>query len=41
MTQDEIAEHARLVYQRALQRSRLQQQHDLMKHFHEPINVNV
>jgi hypothetical protein len=39
MTQDEIAEHARLVYQRALQRNQLQQHNDLMKHFYETLNV--
>ncbi|CAF3784209.1 unnamed protein product [Rotaria socialis] len=35
MTHDEIAEHAQLVYQRALQRNQLQQHNDLMKHFYE------
>ncbi|CAF2095234.1 unnamed protein product [Rotaria magnacalcarata] len=35
MTQDEIAEHAQLVYQRALQRNQLQQHNDLMKHFYD------
>jgi hypothetical protein len=39
MTQDEIAEHARLVYQRALQRNQLQQHNDLMKHFYQTINT--
>jgi hypothetical protein len=39
MTQDEIAEHARLVYQRALQRNQLQQHNDLMKHFYETLNI--
>ncbi len=39
MTQDEIAEHARLIYQRALQRNQLQQHNDLMKHFYETLNI--
>jgi hypothetical protein len=39
MTQDEIAEHARLVYQRALQRNQLQQQSDLIKHFYDTLNI--
>jgi hypothetical protein len=39
MTQDEIAEHARLVYQRALQRNQLQQHNDLMKHFYQTLNI--
>lgn len=39
MTQDEIAEHARLVYQRALQRNQLQQHNDLMKHFYDTLNI--
>lgn len=39
MTQDEIAEHARLVYQRALQRNQVQQHNDLMKHFYETLNI--
>lgn len=39
MTQDEIAEHARLVYQKALQRNQLQQHNDLMKHFYETLNI--
>lgn len=39
MTQEEIAEHARLVYQRALQRNQIQQHHDLMKHFYETLNL--
>jgi hypothetical protein len=39
MTQDEIAEHARLVYQRALQRNQLQQHNDLIKHFYETLNI--
>ena len=39
MTQEEIAEHARLVYQRALQRNQLQQHNDLMKHFYETLNM--
>jgi hypothetical protein len=39
MTQDEIAQHARLVYQRALQRNQLQQHNDLMKHFYQTINT--
>jgi hypothetical protein len=39
MTHDEIAEHARLVYQRALQRNQLQQHNDLMKHFYETLNI--
>ncbi|CAF1400371.1 unnamed protein product [Adineta steineri] len=38
MTQDEIAEHARLVYQRALQRNQIQQYNDFMKHFHESLH---
>ena len=39
MTQDEIGEHARLVYQRALQRNQLQQHNDLMKHFYQTLNI--
>ena len=38
MTKDEIAEHARSIYQRALQRNQLQQQSELMKHFYESLN---
>jgi hypothetical protein len=39
MTQDEIAEHARSIYQRALQRNQLQQHNDLMKHFYDILNI--
>lgn len=38
MSQEEIAEHARLIYQRALQRNQLQQQSELMKHFYESLH---
>ena len=40
MTQNEIAEHARLVYQRALRRNRLQQHSSHIKHFPETLNIN-
>lgn len=39
MTQDEIAEHARLVYQRALQRNKIQQHTGFMKQFYETVNT--
>lgn len=39
MSQEEIAEHARLVYQRALQRNQVQQQQDFIKHFYETVNL--
>lgn len=39
MTKDEVAEHARLIYQRALQRNQLQQQSELMKHLYEALNA--
>ena len=35
MIQDEVAEHARSVYPRPLQRNQMQYQNDLMKHFNE------
>jgi hypothetical protein len=38
MNPNEIAEHARVVYQRAIQRNQLQHQNDLMKHFHESLS---
>lgn len=38
MTQDELVEHARSIYQRALQRNQLQQQNDLMKHFYDSLH---
>jgi len=38
MTQDEIVEHTRTVYRRALQRNQMQQHHDLIKHFYETMN---
>ncbi|CAF0772383.1 unnamed protein product [Didymodactylos carnosus] len=38
MTQEQIAEHARLVYERALQRNQLRQQSDLMKHVYDTLN---
>ncbi|CAF0909908.1 unnamed protein product [Adineta ricciae] len=41
MSQDDIAEHTRLVYQRAVQRNQLQQNNDLMKHFYETLNTKV
>ena len=41
MSQDDIAEHARLVYQRAVQRNQLQQSNDLMKHFYETLNTKT
>lgn len=39
MSQEELAEHARSIYQRALQRNQLQQQNDLMKHFYESLHA--
>ena len=38
MSQEELAEHARSIYQRALQRNQLQQQNDLMKHFYDSLH---
>lgn len=40
MTQNEIAEHARLIYQRALQRNQLQQHNELMKHFYDMKSIS-
>ena len=39
MTQEELVEHARSIYQRALQRNQLQQQNDLMKHFYDSLHA--